>query len=72
MTKSAVKKYAVHVYEVQVRSVRNHEAYQSRYTFRSPGVHNSQAWLYYSSINTGPGYAKRLVRDGKVIARQFG
>jgi len=33
------------------------------------GLHSSQAMLYYSGLNVHSGYKKRLVRDGKVIAR---
>ena len=58
-----------HTFEVQVGKDRG--SYTTRYSFVSTSLHNSRAWLYYSSINIGRGYKKRLVRDGKVIARQL-
>ena len=59
----------VHIWEVQVG--KDNGSYKSKYSFVSPGPNNSRAWLYYSSINIGNGYKKRLRRDGVVLARQF-
>lgn len=59
----------VHTYEVQVG--RGQGRYETRYSFTNESFHCSRAWLYYSSINIGRGFKKRLLRDGKVVARQF-
>ena len=51
------------VWEVQTGKGKG--AYKVLYSFPSGNaIHNSQAWLYYSSINTNTqaGYKKRLVR----------
>ena len=53
-------------YEVQVGKGRG--AYATRYTFIGD---IRKACFYYQSINVGRGYKKRLLSDGKTIARQF-
>lgn len=56
-----------HVYEVQVG--KDKSSYTTRYSLTETGLHSSRAWLYYSSLNTHSGHKKRLLRDGRVIAR---
>lgn len=64
---------STHTFEVQVgRDTRNSRgSYKTRYKFTSSTSVSSQALLYYHSINLGNGYKKRLLKDGKVIDRQF-
>jgi hypothetical protein len=44
-------------------------SYRTRYTFSAEDW--TKASFYYACINVGYGYKKRLVRDGKVIARCY-
>lgn len=55
-----------------VQTSKGKGSYKTRYSFTVKSLDSSQAWLYYSSINVGPNNNKRLLRDGKVIARCFG
>lgn len=61
----------VHVYLIQVGKGPK-GGYKTRYSFKTEDLHSSRAWLHYSSINIGAPYKKRLLRDGKLIARAFG
>ena len=61
------KKY---VFEVQVGKG-SKGAYKTRYRFEGDSFHNSRAMLYFASINIGRGYKKRLLRNGKLVIRQF-
>lgn len=56
-----------HIWLVQVGKGKG--SYQTRYVFKSTDLHDSRAWLYYTSINTHSGGKKRLVRDGEVVTR---
>lgn len=56
-----------HIWEIQTGKGKG--SYKTRYKFTEPGLHSSRAHLYYRSINTHSGYKKRLLRDGKVVAR---
>ncbi len=52
------------VYEVQVRKPQGRK-YETRWRFTKHG----QAMFHYDCINIGYGFAKRLLRDGKVIRK---
>lgn len=56
-----------HIFEVQTG--KNKGKYQTWYRFVGNLGAEGQAYLYYRSINTGNGYKKRLLKDGKVIER---
>lgn len=56
-----------HVFEVQVGKGKG--SYKTRYQFTNDSIVSSRAILYYNSINVHSGYKKRLLKDGKVIAR---
>lgn len=58
---------AKHIFLVQTGKGKG--SYQTQYSFTVNGMHSSQAWLYYSSINSHSGYKKRILCDGKVIHR---
>lgn len=51
------------VYQVQVG--RGKGAYKTRWVFTS----EQQAWHYYSCLNIGNGYKKRLLRGKEMVAR---
>ena len=56
----------LHTYKVQTR--KEGGKYQNRYTLHKEG----QAFWYYNCINIGRPYTKRLLLNGKVIARSKG
>ena len=51
------------VYQVQVGKGKG--AYKTRWVFTG----ETQAWHYYSCLNIGNGYKKRLLRGSQVVAR---
>lgn len=72
MTQSALDRYlaskpeGVHNYQVQTSKTRDPK---SSYENRLTTTHEGQAVRYFAGINVGYGYRKRLLLDGKVIAR---
>lgn len=56
-----------HIWLVQIGKDKG--SYRTKYEFKSSDLHCSQAYFYFNSTNVHSGYKKRLVCDGKVIAR---
>lgn len=56
----------LNIWKVQVR--KEGGTYQNRYTLHK----EAQAYFYYRCINIGAPYTKRLLLNGKVIARSKG
>jgi hypothetical protein len=55
-----------HEYKVQVR--KNKGKYETRLTSFKAG----QTGMHYSGINLGPGYTKRITKNGKTVVRDQG
>lgn len=51
--------------ECHVQVGKDKSSYKTKYSLDN----EIEAWLYFNCLNTHSGYKKRLVIDGKVVAR---